>query len=399
MSLPTDVPREVAERVPQPDFDAVLDRARDNRRRRRTTIAAGLAAAVVVAGAGFVVSERPGGDASPAPANPARTDDGASVRIDPGLPEGVRHLLGREDVRTVHVSAVDGAVAAFWLACGKPADPCRLAWTLRDGDEVSGDLLDSEGSMIAAVPGGWLVDEQQGPTLLLGPDGDVERVDTGDLDGDPLRAGDTAVLTHDGSRLLRDGTLVAMPEPPGRPAVGHGHVTSAGRLVAATSDTPGAWGLQATEDGRTWEDVRSTPPGTVGIFHITGAGEHVAAVSTGDADDRSLPVTEVLVSSDAGGSWTTVRGLDTEGADRARNAHSLAVSDGGASYLTTDTHGLLRITSDGDARPVPLAGAATSVFTTDDEVCVVVGAGVLGELRCSADDGATWAAQPLPGLG
>lgn len=398
MRLPIDVAREVAVRAPQPGFEAVLDRARDGRRRRRTTLAAGLAAAVVVAVAGFAFSERPGGDASPAPANPTRTDDGASARIDPGLPEGVRHLLGREDVRTVHVSAVDGAVAAFWLACGEPADPCRLAWTLRDGDEVIGDLLDSEGS-IAAVPGGWLVDEQQGPTLLLGPDGDLQPVDTGDLDGDPLRAGDAAVLTHEGSRLLRDGTLVAMPEPPGRPVVGYGHVTSAGRLVAATSDTPFEWGLQATEDGRTWEDVRPTPPSTIGIFHITGAGEHVAAVSTGDADDRSLPVTEVLVSSDAGRSWTTVSGIDTEGTDRTRNAHSLAVSDGGTTYLSTETDGLLRITPDGDARPVPLAGAATSVFTSDDEVCVVVGAGILGELRCSADDGTTWAPQPLPGLG
>lgn len=399
MRLPTDVPREVADRAPQPGFDAVLDRARDGRRRRRTTTAAGLAAAAVVAGAGFAVVERPGGDTSPAPANPTRTDDDPSARIDPDLPEGVRHLLGRGDVEAWHVSAVDGATVAFWRSCGETSDACQFAWTLRDGDEVTGDVVGASSPSVTMVPGGWLVDDQEGTTLLLGPDGDVEPVDTGDLVGDPLQAGDTAVLTHDGSRLLRDGTLVAMPEPPGRPVVGYGHVTSAGRLVAATSDTPFGWGLQATEDGRTWEDVRSTAPGTVGIFLITGAGEHVAAVSSGHADDRSLPVTEVLVSSDAGRSWTTVSGLDTEGNDRSRNPDSLAVTDGGTTYLTTETDGLLRITPDGDVRPVSLAGAATSVFATDDEVCVVVGAGVLGELRCSADDGSTWAPQPLPGLG
>jgi hypothetical protein len=397
MSLPTDVPREIADRAPQPGFDTVLDRARAGRRRRRTSIAAGLATAVVVAGAGFALGERPGGDASPEPANPAQTDDGAAARIDPELPEGVRHLLGGEDVHTLHVSAVDGSVAAFWLSCDKSFDPCRFAWTLRTGDEVAGGLVDVESRSVTTVPGGWLVDGQQAGSFLLSPDGDLEPVVTA-AGGDALQPGDTAVLTAEGSRLLREGNLVAMPEPPGRPAVAFAHVTPSGRLVAATSDLDG-WGVQATDDGRTWERLRPAPPGTFATPLVAGAGDHVTVVFSEAASDRSLPVLEVLVSSDAGRTWTTVDGLDTRGADRVRDPHSLVVAPGGTTYLTTVTDGLIRIDSDGDAQPAALSSSDTSVFTTDDEVCVQVEAGAVGELRCSSDDGATWSdPQPLPGF-
>ena len=67
-------------------------------------------------------------------------------------------------------------------------------------------------------------------------------------------------------------------------------------------------------------------------------------------------------------------------------------------YLTTETDGLVRIDPDGDAEPMPLSTADTSVFIADDEVCVAVEAGAVDELRCSSDDGATWSPRPLPGF-
>ena len=387
--------RDIADRAPQPGFDAVVDRARAGRRRRRTTIASGLAAAVVVAGIGLAVGDRPGRDSSPEPANPTRTSD-VSDRIDPDLPEGVRHFLARGEVDAWTVSAADSAVAAFWQVCGKPFDPCQQAWTIRGGGEVIGDLIDAERPFITPVPGGWLVDDQHGPTLLLTPDGDLEEVTTADIDGAPLLAGDTAVLTYDGSRLLRDGALIAMPEPADRPVVGVAYVTPSGRLVAATADLDG-WRVQATDDGRTWERPVVGPSGAMNT-RVVGSGDHVAVMFTGADSDGSLPVAEVLVSADAGRTWTTVRGLDTQGADRSRNPHSLAVTPSGTTYLTTETEGLVRIDSDGNALATPLSATDTSVFTRGDEVCVLAEAGIVDELQCSTDDGASWAPQPLPGF-
>ena len=398
MSLPTDFSREIADRAPQPGFDAVVDRARSGRHRRRTTIASGLATAVVVAGIGVAVGGRPGGDASPEPADPTRTSD-VPDRIDPDLPEGVRHFLARDEVGAWTVSAADGAVAAFWQVCGKPFDPCQHAWTIRTRGEVTGGLIDAERPFVATVPGGWLVDDQHGPTLLLTPDGDLEEVTTADIDGAPLLAGDTAVLTYDGSRLLRDGTLIAMPEPAARPVVGAAYVayvTPSGRLVAATSDVDG-WRVQATDDGRTWEQPVVGPSGAMNT-RVVGSGDHVAVMFTGADSDGSLPVAEVLVSADAGRTWTTVRGLDTQGADRSRNPHSLAVTASGTTYLTTETEGLVRIDSDGNARATPLSATDWSVFTRGDEVCVLTEAGTDDALQCSTDDGASWAPQPLPGF-
>jgi hypothetical protein len=378
--------------------DAALDRAEESaRRRRRTTIASGLAAAVTVAGIGFAVVHRAGADTSPDPADPTRTTD-LSDRIDPGLPEGVRHLLGRGEVHAWDVSAVDGTVTAFWRACGrpgKPYDPCRFAWTMRHGSEVTGDLLDAKSPMITPVPGGWLIDEQR-RTLLLTTDGDLEEVRRIDLDGDPLLPGDTAVPTFDGSRLLRDGALIAMPEPDDRSAVGHAYVTPSGRLIAATSSAAFEWSLRATDDGRTWEEPTAGPPGTPSA-RVAGSGDHVAAMYTGDAPDGSMPVERVLVSSDAGRTWTTVRGLDTKGADRSRNPYWMTVTPSGTTYVTTENDGLVRIDGDGNAQATPLSSMDTSVFTVDDDVCVVAEAGVIDELRCSSDDGTTWAPRPLPG--
>jgi hypothetical protein len=104
------------------------------------------------------------------------------------------------------------------------------------------------------------------------------------------------------------------------------------------------------------------------------------------------------MSDDAGSTWTTTRGLDLDGADRVGNASSLAVAPSGTAYLTTQTHGLVRIDAGGNAVPARLSTHDTSALVLDDAVCVVAEAGRVDELRCSTDDGATWSAQPLPGF-
>ena len=396
MSLPTDFAREISDHAPQPGFDAVVDRARAGRRRRRTTIASGLAAAVVVAAIGFAITDLPGGDPSPEPANPTRTSD-VDHRIDADLPEGVRHVLGRDGVQAWDVSAVDGVVAAFWRACEKPFDPCRHAWTLRDGDEVTGGLIDAGSPVVTVVPYGWLIDEQRGPTLLLTPDGEVEEVGSVGDGGTALTPGDASVLTFEGSRLLRDGALVAMPEPTDRPAVGSAYVTPGGRLVAATSDAPGGWGAQATDDGRAWEDSTAGPPETINV-RVAGSGDHVAVMFNGAGPDHSVGIEQVIVSGDAGRTWTTAQGLDTKGADRSLNPYGMTVAPDGTTYLTTETDGLIRIDPDGAARAVLVSSQATSVFADGDDICVVAEAGAIDEIQCSSDRGTTWAPQPLPGL-
>lgn len=397
MKLPTDFVREISDHAPQPGFDAIVDRARAGRRRRRTTIASGLAAVVVAAGIGFAVGDLPGGDASPEPATPTRTSD-VEERIDADLPEGVRHVLGRDEVRAWDVSAVDGVVAAFWRACGEPGDACLHAWTLRDGDEVTGGLIDAESPLVTVVPEGWLIDEQLAPTLLLTLDGEVEQVGSVGDGGTALAPGDAAVLTFDGSRLLRDGALVAMPEPPGRPAVGSAYVTPGGRLVAVTSDSPGGWGAQATDDGRTWEEPTAGPPEALSV-QVVGSGDHVAVMFTGAGPDRTIDIEQVIVSSDAGRTWTTARGLDTNGADRSRDPSGMTLTPDGTTYLTTETDGLIRIDPDGSARAIPVSSRDSSAFTDGDDICVVSEAGAIDEIQCSSDRGTTWAPQPLPGLG
>ncbi|HEU4336720.1 MAG TPA: hypothetical protein VFR45_05370 [Nocardioides sp.] len=395
MSLPSDFAREISDHAPQPGFDAVVDRARIGRRRRRTTVASGLAAAVVAAGIGVAVGDLPGGDASPEPANPTRTSD-VEERIDAALPEGVRHVLGRDEVQAWDVSAADGVVAAFWRACGELGDPCQHAWTLRDGDEVTGGLIDAQSPVVTVVPDGWLIDEQRGSTLLLTPDGEVEQVGSVGDGGTALGPDDAAVLTSDGSRLLRDGALVAMPEPPDRPVVGAAYVAPGGRLVAATSDLDG-WGAQATDDGRTWEEPTDGPPETLNV-QVAGSGDHVAVMFIGAGPDRSVGIEQVIVSSDAGRTWTTAHGLDTKGADRSLDPYGMTVAPDGTTYLTTETEGLVRIDPDGGARAVPVSSQATSVFAHGDDICVVAKAGAIDQIQCSSDGGTTWAPQPLPGL-
>jgi hypothetical protein len=152
--------------------------------------------------------------------------------------------------------------------------------------------------------------------------------------------------------------------------------------------------VQATDDGRPWEDLRPAPPETIGAPLVAGTGEQVAVESsTAATDDRSLEVLEVLVSSDAGRTWTTVSGLDATGAGRSRSPYSLVVGPGGTTHHTTETDGLVRIDADGQARRAADLPLATSAFVAGDEVCAVVEAGVVGELRCS-DDGTTWARSP-----
>jgi hypothetical protein len=288
-------------------------------------------------------------------------------------------------------------VAVLWRSCpGEGLDnPCAFALTTRRGDEVSGVAVRGDHPRLTSVPSGWLLETDGSFDIVLaGSDRPV--VDTGPGNAD-VRAGDTLVETDDGFRLLRGTKPIPSPVPVDSELWG-GYVTPQGRLVGVLA-RGSEIAVAATDDGRSWaSDVLPREDGPVAAL-VAGSGDHVAVVLIGDADggDR-LPVLEVRLSDDAGSTWTTARGLDLDGADRIGNASSLAVAPSGTAYLTTQTHGLVRVDADGNAMTSRLSSHDTSALVLDDAVCVVAEAGRVDELRCSPDDGATWSAQPLPGF-
>ena len=396
--FPSDLQHEVAGRAPQPGFDAVMDRADAHRRRRRTTIASGLAAAVVVAGTAAVAGGVVGDDArSPEPASPAPSPWDGTSAPDERLTPDVAAVLDDDRLQLWSITGGDdGSVAALWRGCD--FDPCRFALVTRDGDTVTGAALNASFPIVTPVPGGFLVEDARG-TTRLSPSGERSEIfDTGPGSGDVM-AGDTAVATNDGWRLLRGDKLVPVPQPPSGTTLTGAYVTEDGRLVTA-STTGAAISVAATDDGRTWDSEmlpRVTEPVRSAV--VAGSGDHVAVVLLGDDPDGWLPVVAVLLSRDAGRSWSTAVNLDTEGGDRLTDMSSLAVGADGTTYLTTGLHHLVRIDEEGFATPIQLSSFDSGVFASGDGVCVVTERGRYDALECSPDGLTDWADQPLPGLG
>jgi hypothetical protein len=406
MTLPTDLQHDVAERVVQPGFDAVLDRAATGRRRRRTTIASGLAAAVVVGGLGAVAGGLVGADdGSPDPARPAPTTpwDGSSTP-DERLPSDVLAVLDDDQLQLWWIAGgPDGAVAALWRGCD--FDPCRFAVVTRDGDQVFGEALGASFPTVTSVPGGWLVEDARGVSRLS-PSGDRSEIfDPGPTLAADVMAGDTAVPTSDGWRLLRGDKLVPMPVQADRRTYA-AHVTPDGRLVAVTGTDVGhvTW-ISTTDDGRVWgNEIATRATEKVSSAVVAGSGDHVAVALSGDDPSGAIPLLDVQVSHDGGTTWTSARGVvsgsvDTMSTDRVRGASSMAVTPDGTTYLTTESHHLVRIDDEGFATPVQLSAFDTSVFASGDEVCLVGERGRYDALLCSPDGLTEWADQPLPGLG
>lgn len=389
MSLPTDFHREIAERVDPPGFDEVLDRASAARRRRRTTIASGLAVACVVGGLAFALGGP--GDRTTDPTPPGRVDD--------QLPADVRAVLDDDRLdlwaATGGLAGSPGAVAVLWRGCDQ--EPCRFAVVTRDGDRVSGVALGASFPKLTAVPGGWLVEDATGFSRVT-PEGDRAQIyDVGDVSGNgDVMAGDTAVETDDGWRLLRGDKLIRVPSPDAS-VVTAAYVTPEGQLVVV-DEGPG-FAIATTPDGRTWFGQRTIRfTNVMSTTVVTGHGDHVAVALLEDDPDGSIPVVEVQTSHDAGATWSTPRGLDLTGPDGIRDLSSMAVTPSGSTYVTTESHGLIRIDPDGSAAATPLSGHDTSAFVLDDSICVVAEAGRVDELQCSADDGTTWTPIPLPGF-
>jgi hypothetical protein len=401
MTFPTDLQHEISQRVEQPGFDEVLSRASAARRRRRTTIASGLAAAVVVAGVVALPALLPAGDdrSAPEPAAPGLNDgwDGTSD-VDDRLPGDVRELLGQEEVHPWTVAGSGDGVAVLWRSCpGEGLDhPCAFVLTTRRGDDVSGTAIVGDHPRLTSVPAGWLL-ETDGAFNVVLAGGGPPVVDTGPGSADVM-AGDTVVETDDGFRLLR-GTKLVLPPVPADSELWAAHVTPDGRLVGVTARGSEV-SVSSTDDGRSWQrDVLPREDGRVVSALVAGSGDHVAVALIGEDDGYDgLPVLDVRVSGDAGRTWTSARGLDTEGPGGIGNASSLAVAPSGTAYLTTGSHGLVRIDAAGNAMPTRLSAHDTSAFVLDDAVCVVAEAGRVDELRCSPDDGTTWLPQPLPGF-
>jgi hypothetical protein len=311
--------------------------------------------------------------------------------VDPRLPGAVRAVLDDDRLDLWAAAGSSGAVAVLWRGCDQ--EPCRFVVVTRDGDEVTGTPLGASFPWLSAVPGGWLVEDASGTTRLT-PSGDrTQMYVTGPGSADVM-AGDTAVETSDGVRLLRGDKVIPAPVPSGSDHLYSAYVTPSGRLVAATVGGAGAV-ITATDDGRTWEGSSATRIAGPSVGAVmAGNGDHVAVAFLGDAPDGSVPVVGVRVSHDAGRTWTTAEGLPRP----LRDLSSRVVTADGTAYATTGSHGLVRVDPDGNARPTPLSSLDTSAFVLDEAVCVVAEAGAVDELRCSEDGGTSWVRLPLPGF-
>ncbi len=289
-------------------------------------------------------------------------------------------------------------MAALWRGCD--FEPCQFAFVSRDGDEVSGDVLGASFPSVSTVLGGWLVED--GGFTRLSPSGDrAEIFDTGPGGGDVM-AGDTAVATAQGWRLLRGDKLVPLPTPDDGTVTG-AYVTPDGQLVAATSGPGSRSSVTTLGPAGSWSSPTNATgtvgaPGGARTTILAGNGEHVVLAVLGDGPDGSSPVLSVQVSHDAGRTWTLARGLDTDGRNRLRNMSSLAVASDGTAYLATQSYQLVRVDLDGDALSLQVPSSDTSVFAVGDGVCVVSERGRYDALACSTDGGTTWSDQPLPGL-
>ncbi len=250
MSLPTDFHREIAARVDPPGFEEVLARADLRRRRRRTTIASSVTAAVLVAGVawwgpGMLAQDDP----DPAGPSPDGTSTPITGAVDERLPAVVRDLLGSERIDPRQVAGSGGAIAVLWCTCGAD-DACRFAVVTRLGERVTGSLLEGPTPTIAEVPDGWLVQDGSG-TFRVSPDGERAPVIEPGGTPVPVEAGDTAVETADGWRLLRGDKLIPMPTPDGTDALA-AYVTPAGDLVVATRPAPDAVEVSWTDASGSW---------------------------------------------------------------------------------------------------------------------------------------------------
>jgi hypothetical protein len=401
MNLPIDLPREVAERAQRPGFDAVVDRARGARRRRRTTIASGLAAVVVVAGVGFAVG-RPGAgdDQRPGPARPGPSTpwDGTS-EVDPDLPADVRAILGEDEVHPWAINASGDGIAVLWRACPSGSattagdNPCRFALVTREGGEVVGVEIADAAPRLSPVPGGWLLETNGRFDIVFGG-GERSAYETGPGNGDVM-AGDTVVETSEGIRLLRGDKVIPGPVPPDG-TLQSAYVTPEGRFVGAVTTRSGTT-VVSTDNGRSWEQ-RLVPSSDepVASAAVVGNGDHVAVAFLGDDPDGSIPVVEVWRSADAGEQWSLETGSFQPGA--LASLSGLAVSAAGTTYFTTQDTNLVRVDEGGNAQLIAFSSSDTSVFAVDDSVCVLADKGPVDRLQCSADDGKTWAPQPLPGF-
>jgi len=386
------------DRAPQPGFEVVLDRARRNRRRRRTSLASGLVAVAVVGGLALALGGPGGSSTEPPRPAPTTSWDGTS-EVDAGLPGDVRAVLDDDQLQLWAVAGGStGGVAALWRGCD--LEPCRFAVVTRDGDQVSGDALGASFPLLSAVPGGWLVEDATG-TFRVGPSGERTQIYVTAPGNADVMAGDTAVETGAGWRLLRGDKLVGVPAPRDDPTSLLGaFLTDSGRLVVAVSHGPGQLEALASDDGGTSWAAGLTRGGDEARSAVLGGnGDHVAVVFLGDDPDGSLPVVGVQASHDAGRTWTAARGLDTEGGDRVRDLSSLAVAPDGTAYVSTGSHHVVRVDLAGDALPIQLSSSDRDVFIDGDDVCVVGERGRYDQLTCSSDGGTNWSARPLPGLG
>ena len=165
--------------------------------------------------------------------------------------------------------------------------------------------------------------------------------------------------------------------------------------MVATQPSPGTVEVSWTDASGSWQSGylhRTT--GRVGGAVLAGHHDGVAVVLLGDSPNGSVPVLDVAVSTDAAHSWQGASWLPAG----LRDLSTLAVSDEGTAWLTTGSHGTIRVDAAGDVFAVGQSPRDHSAFQVSHRVCLVAETGRADQLRCSADDGATWTVQSLPGF-
>lgn len=349
---------------------------------------------------GGIVAATQLGPRTPVEPAPAPTPSTLTGKVDDRLPTDVRELLAEERTILMQVTGSDEATAALWASCSPTAGTCRSALVTSEGDRVEGRMLEGGSGVVQPVPGGWLVPLPR-DAVRVTPDGETDQVY--DVGGRPMaaEAGDTVVSTMTDFRLLRGDKLVPIAAPDGAEVTG-AYVAPDGQLVVAAAGPGGRRHLATVQPGLSWswsvvtdaalEDGVGTPP------VLEGRGNTVVLAQLGDDPDGSVPLIGLRVSHDGGLTWSPVTGLDLTGTDGVRNLSSLVVSTEGTIFLTTESHGLVRIGADGQVTTARFSTDDTSAFVVGDSVCVVTEARRVEDLRCSVDDGGTWTTRPLPGF-
>lgn len=347
----TTLARAWASHTTEPEFDALVGRARARRRRRVLALVASAAAVVLIAGLSTVLLQR-GPSAAPLPTNhrkPAKVDPARdpSWIIGHGRLVSYAAGLGGWTSSTPTPPDAPDRVMTVWRHCRHESRGCRAAWRLTDwsGKVVATGLAGKgwNGAPTAYASGDMFVLRTWNrPGIAVDPDGSTRPI--ADADGGTVTAGDVLVRVGKSLAVVDLRSEETWPLPLPRHVAGwvDGTVSTDGTAWLLPEPAPGTlvrtiqvrwFRAGAWHQHLLWRaapSVGGTPmPGL-----LVSSGEHVAAMSSFDGA-TVLPVGTFAVTADDGRHWTdlTKRQLPFDFVD------SMAATDGGTLYVVGSPDG------------------------------------------------------------